>query len=395
MATIECWVPNTSCTKSLNKKDARNASLELNKRALNFPRLNRRYIDPQISGQNYYLTTWIPAKGATPNEKGFYGYIKHRGTFNTVEECKIKADELIRDVDSTNSIFTCRVGHPVPAVVTGFAKELTEVDLVKAVEQDVSNNIRSKAAEDKKIAEEIRERERKLKTDVEQEPDPQDEYIAKRTKLATLRFTIGEHDRLKAECIEFRDACIVTLNEMFRSNPEYETNFLHKYMEARRDAHIPESTDLEGFMKFINYPINEDDNTTLDITNRNATIPDIINHATIPTDTIPTDTIPDIITHDTIPDITNNTIPHDAIPDITNQSTISTDTISDITTHDTIPDDITNQTTIPDDITNQATISTDTISDITTHDTIPDDITTHDTIPDDITIHDTIPIVEV
>jgi hypothetical protein len=255
MLAIEAWKPKECLAEPLTEDETIIATSELSKKA--FPQINRKYIDPVIPGQKFSLISFIPAKGTKPNEKGFYGYIKTRGTYNTIEEADSRSEFLIKNVDSTNSIYTCHTGHPVPLVVKGCAESLNEVDIQKEVEQDVSNNVRSRATEERKKMEEIKERERELKEDVS-EPHPEDDYIAKRVKLATLRFTISEHARLKKECEELRDKCILELLEAQKTNPEYEERHLAKYLEARKKANIPDDQELTGFMKFIRYPILED-----------------------------------------------------------------------------------------------------------------------------------------
>ena len=44
-----------------------------------YPRVERFYCDPSILDQKYSLVSFIPAKGASPDEDGIYGMIKTRG----------------------------------------------------------------------------------------------------------------------------------------------------------------------------------------------------------------------------------------------------------------------------------------------------------------------------
>lgn len=255
MKAIECWLPRKGETSNLPLTDEQTeaAHEQLVHRVEAFPTINRRYIDPPIPGQKFALFSFIPAKDVVPNAQGFYGYAKIRGTFSTPEEAVEKSDEIIRTVDSTNSIYTCLTGHPIPLVVKGHA-ELHNVDMQKEVDKDISYNVRSRAMEERKKIEEMKEREEELRKDVS-EPNPEDDYIAKRVKLAVLRFTISEHEIKKKESEELRDKCIKELIEVRDANPDYEKNHLEKYMNARKKAHIPEETDLTGFMKFMCEPI--------------------------------------------------------------------------------------------------------------------------------------------
>ncbi len=80
--TTEDWVikeylPNTEANLDLTWNDV----LELRKQKVvkvNPMGVNRRYIDPPVEGQNLGLLSFIPAQGATPNQKGFYGYVASR-----------------------------------------------------------------------------------------------------------------------------------------------------------------------------------------------------------------------------------------------------------------------------------------------------------------------------
>ena len=38
-------------------------------------------------------------------------------------------------------------------------------------------------------------------------------------------------------------------------NPQFEENYMEKYMFGRKAAHIPDDHELEGFMKFMNDPL--------------------------------------------------------------------------------------------------------------------------------------------
>ena len=46
-----------------------------------FPRVDRTYADPPISLQTVGLISFTPAKGATPNENGVFGFAKLRGNY--------------------------------------------------------------------------------------------------------------------------------------------------------------------------------------------------------------------------------------------------------------------------------------------------------------------------
>ena len=76
-----------------------------------FPKIERRYADPPVELQRYGLISFVPAKGATPNKNGIYGFAKLRGNFNTSTECNERAEYLIRNVDSYHQIYHAYVGR--------------------------------------------------------------------------------------------------------------------------------------------------------------------------------------------------------------------------------------------------------------------------------------------
>lgn len=255
---IREFLPNTKSSTPLTDDETVAAHAELCKTA--FPRLRKRYVDPPIPNQTYCLISFVTAKGVEPNEKGFYGHVKVRGVFNTIEECNEQMDSIIRYVDSTNHIHVARVGHPVPLVTAGFAAEVSEIDIRETVEKDISTNVKNKANEERKKIEEMQERAEELKKDVE-EPNPEDAYIAKRHKLAVLRYTKNEHEKKIAEIRGLLKNCVKELLEESARHPEWEEHFYEKYTAARREANIPVKQDLEGFMGYMVNPIydpNED-----------------------------------------------------------------------------------------------------------------------------------------
>lgn len=255
---VEKWVireflPNTNVSTPLTDEQTGEAISQLVD-IVGFPKLHRRYIDPPIPNQTYGLVTFIPARDARPNDKGYYGYIKMRGTFNTIHDCKTQSDSIIRYTDSTNHIHVCRVGVPVPLVTAGFSEEVDKIDIKETVEKDVSANVRNREREDRKEIEDIQDRAEMLKKDVA-EPDPKNAYMAKRTKLAVLRWSVQEHRKKEEEIRDLRDRCVRELIVESQEHPEWEESYYDTYMEARRKANIPEDQDLNDFMAYIKLPI--------------------------------------------------------------------------------------------------------------------------------------------
>ncbi len=256
---MEYWGPNTkSNTAPLTDSELESAVQELSVNAKH-PKVNRRFIDPPVTGEpQFALFSFIPTKGAKPDEHGFFGFAKIRGCYTTPDAAKDRAQDIIRDVDSTNSIFTCKVGLPIPVCSTrGDYEEVDEVDIRKKTEQTISDNVRAKRVQDQKEMDEIRDREEALKADVSAGPDPQEDYITNRVKLANLKFVIAEHKKKREECEELLDKCISWLKEAKAENPEFEEQYMDRYMESRRKANIPDDASMGGFMDYMQDPLPE------------------------------------------------------------------------------------------------------------------------------------------
>ena len=160
-----------------------------------FPKIDRTYADPSISMQNYSLFSFIPAKGASPNEQGIFGFAKIRGTYQSEMEASQRAEYLIRNVDSYHKIFTVYTGRPFPLTESSdYSSEVSEVDIKKDMAKNISHSIKDKKEEELREIKEIQQREKNLiEESKRQEVDPYDEYITQRVKSAQLQFTYLEH----------------------------------------------------------------------------------------------------------------------------------------------------------------------------------------------------------
>jgi DNA repair exonuclease SbcCD ATPase subunit len=240
--------------------------------------VRRKFIDPPRNGEPRFalfsyidtldseLLSFLNGLSLTDDDrvklesiknKRIKGVAKIRGAFYSQEEAEKRAEELIKDVDSTNSIFTCVIGSPFPLVASGFAAETSEIDLQQQTEHAIAQNVKDKRQKEKKEMEEIRQRQEELEKDISKPTDEanEEEYIQHRVKLAHLRYAIQEHSKKGQECLELERKCVEWLVEMKGKHPEFETSYLQKYMKARRAAGIPEVHDFEGFMKYLNEPI--------------------------------------------------------------------------------------------------------------------------------------------
>jgi len=249
-----------------------------------FPKINRKFIDPIIPGNpRFALFSYIHYDDPnfrellnnikpevsesvykqlwdyhTNKKKGILGAAKIRGVFYTQKEADDYADELIQNVDSANSIFTCTIGVPFPLTTKGFSDSLSEVDLQNQTEHVISQNVRNKRREDQKEMETLYQREQELMADVEKNPTDDDEtnYITYRVKLAHLRYAISEHANKTKECSELKDNCLKWLCEKAEKYPYLEENWKTKYLQGRKASHIPEDQEFDGFLKYMNDPIN-------------------------------------------------------------------------------------------------------------------------------------------
>ncbi len=155
------------------------------------------------------------------------------------------------------------VGVPFPLVCRGYADNVSEIDLKAKVEKTISDNVRRKRNEEQKEIKEINEREKRLVEDVHPETIKNDEdaYVEQRVKLAHLKYAVDEHAKKEKECEALKRKTMKFLVAESTAHPEYEQTYLDKYMRARREANIPQNTDMSGFMKYMAdplTPINDD-----------------------------------------------------------------------------------------------------------------------------------------
>ena len=253
---VNRWKPD-QFIQPLTGDELQNALKEVNNTSFTdkFPRVDRTYADPAISLQHISLFSFMPAKGATPNESGIFGFAKIRGTFSTELEANQRAEYLIKSVDSYNQIFHTYTGRPFPVTVESkYSAETTEVDIRKEMAKTVSQNIKNKKDDEYKTMQEIKEKEEALLEDTKNdEVDPYEDYITQRVKCAQLSFTYLEHQKKMAEIkeivIKTRER-IKLLDEEF---PDYQNTYYQKYIDARDKAGIKESKeDTQGnFIKYL------------------------------------------------------------------------------------------------------------------------------------------------
>ena len=250
------WKPEQGA-QELTNNQVEEALLALNNTSFTdkFPRVDRTYADPPPPLQTFGLISFTPAKGATPNENGVFGFAKLRGNYASELEASQRSEFLIRNVDSYHQIYHTYVGRPFPITASSkYSAETDEIDIRKETTKAVSQNIKDKKQEDQQIVAEIKQREENL---IEEskigEEDPYETYITLRVKKAQLQWTFQEHKNKMAELKEIIIKTRAQLEELDTEYPDYQNNYYDKYMKARKDAGIIETKEEsdDNFMKFL------------------------------------------------------------------------------------------------------------------------------------------------
>lgn len=246
------WKPD-QFEPSLTNDELNSALKDLNVNNL-YRKIDRTYADPPVNLQNFGLFSFIPAKGATPNEHGSYGYAKLRGNFASAMEANQHAERIVKDVDSYHQIFHTYVGRPFPLTNSSkYSAETEEVDLNKQISKDLSNDVKNKRIEDKREIQKIQERHDNLQKEVDREAaDPYENYITLRVKKAQLTWTYLEHQKKMVEVKEFIIKARKDIEELEVEHSDYKDTYYQKYMDARKDAGIKDDANSkDNFIKFM------------------------------------------------------------------------------------------------------------------------------------------------
>ena len=228
-------------------------SLNNNSYVKRFLKVERRYADPVDPMQRVGLISFVPARGATPNDKGIYGFAKLRGNFATNTEANEKAEYLIRNVDSYHQIYHAYVGRPFPLCTTSdYSGESIEIDIRNNMKESISDNIKKKKKEEMKTMDEIKDREKELIEDTsKEEQDPADLYTTLRVKKAQLSWTYLETmkkvDEMKNSIIKARKE----IEDMDEKDTSYKEVYLNKYLEARKKTGLDVTNMKDSFMKYM------------------------------------------------------------------------------------------------------------------------------------------------
>lgn len=245
----------------LNENETKAAMDELNVTSYvkRFPNIERRYADPAVDLQKIGLISFVPAKGATPNEKGVFGFAKLRGNFATELEANERAEYLIRNIDSYHQIYHTYVGRPFPITLSSdYSKEVSKVDLRKEMTKDISYDVKTKREKEEQDIEDIKRREQELLSEAkrkEENPDdPElvlDEYITLRVKKAQLTWTYIETEKKMKEMVTILAKTRKDIEEMEEKNPENKEKYFEKYMNSREKAGLDLATHKDNFIKYM------------------------------------------------------------------------------------------------------------------------------------------------
>ena len=248
------YIPNQG-HRPLSEDEVVEAVKELNNTSFvkNFLNVERRYADPVDPMQRIGLISFVPAKGATPNEKGVYGFAKLRGNYPTDQEGSEKAEFLIRNVDSYHQIYHTYVGRPFPLTTSSdYSGETCRIDIKKSMVESISSSIKNKKDEERKQIQEIEAREKELLEDTKKEhEDTIDRYTTLRVKKAQITWTYIETQKKMEEMKNIIIKSRLELEEMDKENENYAKDYYNKYSEARANSGLDNSNIKDNFMKFL------------------------------------------------------------------------------------------------------------------------------------------------
>lgn len=230
-------------------------SLNCNSHITRFPKVERRFADPPLMNQAIGLVSFVPAKGATPNPQGVYGFAKLRGNFASELEANDQAERIIRSVDSYHKIYHTYVGRPFPITVSSeYSKDVSEVDMNREMKEAFAEDVKKKREKEQREIEEIKEREKLLLEDVKKaEEDPSDHYTTLMVKRAQLSWTYLETEKKMNQMVDLIARARREIAEIDEKDPTLRETYYNKYMDARKAANLPtdrESAD-QSFMKFL------------------------------------------------------------------------------------------------------------------------------------------------
>lgn len=217
--------------------------LEQNSFINKFPRTFKYSSDPIYRDQVYCLHAFVPSQGAQPDKDGVYGMIKFRGTFPTEHEMNEKAEDILRELDSYNTIFHGYCGKWFPVTKSSkYTREIHEVDIKKKIKEVVSTDIKEKRKDEKQQISEIKQREEELRKDVKkssEDKDPIEKYIELKVKKAHCMHTLDRYKKDIEKLQKVLDESSIQLNIMDEEKSDYKEKYIDIYRKAREQVGLP------------------------------------------------------------------------------------------------------------------------------------------------------------
>src|SRR5690606_12532646 len=208
----------------------------------------------------YCLHSFVPSKGANPDERGVYGFVKFRGSFATQQEADERAEFLVRNVDSFNDVYTSYCGRPFPLTHNkAFVKETSEIDVKKQISDIVSQDIKTKVAEERRIKDDLKEKEKKLLDENEKvlnnvpvETD-EEKYTVLQVKRANLVHVYVETKQKLEKIKESILKCRTEIEQFDQTHPEIKDTYIEKYNQARELSGLDKVENDTSYLKYMGY----------------------------------------------------------------------------------------------------------------------------------------------
>lgn len=246
----ESWKPSKAKPLTEEELEYAYSDLYVDK----YIKVDRKFTDRQIRGQNYALFSFNPSNGAQPDTDGVYGFIKVRGAFNRIEEAEEKSKELIQYF-SANQIFVCEIGSPTPLQHRLENKEnVVEVD---HPDRDSEENlkyadlVKDQTTKEKQQIEEIKKKVEYLKEDVTKDPnekEPLQIYLELNQKRATGAYLYTQHleklEEMKTIVLRARKQ----IADMDEEYPDLKDEFMDHYRKTCEECGINQAEDNMAVM---------------------------------------------------------------------------------------------------------------------------------------------------
>lgn len=217
-----------------------------------FPRVDKFYADPTVNSQVYCLHSFVPTKGASPDEHGVYGFVKCRGSFGTQQEADERAEFIIRNVDSFHEVYTSYCGRPFPLSLSKkFVQETKEVDIRNQIVKAVSEDVKAKVMKDKEIKEEIKEKEKKLLEEGTKGESTDDRYITLQVKRANLVHVYMNTQKSLEKVKRSILACREEIKSLDSEHPEYKDAYMERYMSARKESGLDDIKSDTSYLQYM------------------------------------------------------------------------------------------------------------------------------------------------